>query len=302
MSSSMGGLDDATFAWDHRIHREVFLSGLAILVYDHIITLDEEVKIIWSSKRILSKWWFLTVRYISLGCSITMAVFYFADLSPESCSTMERVLEFLLLIQAAFVQLTLQLRVFAMYGFNRWVLVSMGITGTVAGALGLWTIIEFGHPKMLTAPGLVGCNTALPRSTAIRSAAAWEAQLACDLLIFGLTVYRAYTDSTVRTMVSGSLISRMFRDGSMYFGIMVLANLGDILTLYFGDIIIAGILSWGTTSLSVTLISRLGLNLHRANTGETRTEDFQMTDPIHFVTHGPPAVRTEDDLMSLEDV
>ncbi|KAJ7660468.1 hypothetical protein B0H17DRAFT_1212590 [Mycena rosella] len=320
MSSPMGGLDAETFAWDHRIYRYIFLSGLTVLFYDHLLTLGTEIPTIWLSKLRPSTVWFLGVRYLALVASAAICVFYFGNLSPEvfhhppsfgvltlhppSCSTMERGLEGLLLTQEALVEFTLTLRVFAMYGLNLWISTSMGLVGGVAGGLGLWTVIKYGHPQMLSMPGLTGCHTAIPRDTALRSAYAWLAQFSLDLIVFGLTVYCAYRDRSAIRYVPGSLVERMARDGAMYFGIIVLANLANVLTLFLGDIIIAGILSWWTTSLSVTLICRLMLNLQRAGVGAQR-ENFESTEltGIHFVEPNAPAQRAQDDgLDSLADV
>ncbi|KAJ7759629.1 hypothetical protein B0H16DRAFT_1533963 [Mycena metata] len=319
----LAGLDYATFVYDHRIYRGVFLSGLVILVYDHILTLGSEIKFVWRKKLYFGTCWFLAVRYISLACSLTITVFYFGHLSTKvgysthylglifmhstthSCSKIQRLLEALLMLQQAFVEMTLGLRVLAMYGLNPWVGLPMGILGAVAAGLGLWTMIEYGAPQMLTVPGLPGCHTVIPKSTGLLLAAAWEAQVVLDTLVFGLTMYRAYMDRSTVSMISGSLIRHMMRDGAMYFGIIVLANVADVLTIYLGDEIISGILSWWTTSLSVTLISRLNLNLQRAGIGNSGTTDDQMTtelDAIHFVTpNAPPVRRDEDDLGSIFD-
>ncbi|KAF7335746.1 hypothetical protein MVEN_02230300 [Mycena venus] len=254
--SSMGGLDYATFAWDHRVYRYMFLSGLVILF----------------------------------------------------CSRMERGMEILLMVQSSLVETTLCVRVLAMYNSSMWVQVPLAIGGGVTGGLGVWTIIKYGEPQMLTAPGMPGCHTAIPRSTALRLAGVWEAQLVLDLMIFGLTLYKAYTDRAVISMVPGSLVERMMRDGAMYFGIIVLANLADLVTIYLGDvrpclllpheyriknhpfkIMIAGILSWWTTSLSVTLISRLMLNLQRAGAGNSGAVSHYTTEleTIHFRDQNP---------------
>ncbi|KAJ7675607.1 hypothetical protein DFH06DRAFT_1169979 [Mycena polygramma] len=191
-----------------------------------------------------------------------------------SCSKMEKVLEALLMLQESLVETTLALRVFAMYGFKLWVAVPMGLAANLAAALGIWTIVKYGNPRMLTAPGMNGCHTAIPRPT-----------LLLDMLVFGMTLYRAHADRAVITMVPGSLIERMMRDGA----IIVLANLANVVTLY---IMIAGILSWWTTSLSVTLISRLILNVHRAGVGNALTQtsaEFDTTEMegIHFVDNVP---------------
>ncbi|KAJ7746155.1 hypothetical protein DFH07DRAFT_832914 [Mycena maculata] len=301
-NSATGGLDYATFAWDHIIYRYIFLSALVILVYDHILSFPSEVEIIWSSKLRPTSYWFLAVRYLSLVCSATFAVFYFTDLGPEVCSKVERVLEALLLLQEGLVELTLALRVFAMYGFNVWVLTAMFIVGNAAAALGLWTEISLGDPQEFAPPGFTGCHTALPKAVAIRSAAAWEAQLLLDILVFGLTLRRAFVERSVIALVQGSLIERMARDGAMYFGIIVLANVANVFTLYFGDIIIAGILNWPTTSLSVALICRLMLNLQKAGIGNSQNETTELED-IHFVGQNSRHMRpTDDPLVSLADV
>ncbi|KAJ7825603.1 hypothetical protein B0H13DRAFT_2122249 [Mycena leptocephala] len=238
-SDSMGGLDYATFAWDHRISRYMFLCGFVILIYDHALTLGSEVGLIWQRRlRRPSALWFLVVRYIPLACSCVMLVFHFGNLSPERCSRMEHALEGLMFLQEALVDATLGLRVLAMYGFDRRVLVSMLIISAISVALGLWTFIEFGEPGMLMAPALnlTECDTALPRATAPRAhttrpvsytnralrfageARSWGVQLLTDTLIFGLTAYRAYADHKIMKLVEGSLIKRMMKDGAMYFG------------------------------------------------------------------------------------
>ncbi|KAJ7018193.1 hypothetical protein C8F04DRAFT_1126729 [Mycena alexandri] len=301
---SLGGLDYATFVYDHRIYRGVFLSGLVILVYDHLLTLGSEIKFMWRRRFHFGAYWFLAVRYISLACSLTITVFYFGHLSTKTCSKIQRLLEALLMLQQAFVEMTLGLRVLAMYGLNPWVGLPMGILGAVAAGLGLWTMVEYGAPQMLTVPGLPGYHTVIPKSTALLLAAVWEAQVALDTLVFGLTLYRAYMDRSTVSMISGSLIRHMMRDGAMYFGIIVFANVADVLTIYLGDEMISGILSWWTTSLSVTLISRLNLNLQRAGIGNSGTDDQGTTeiDEIHFITpNAPPVRRDDDDLGSLFD-
>ncbi|KAJ7616014.1 hypothetical protein FB45DRAFT_1035178 [Roridomyces roridus] len=344
----LGGLEYETFAWDHWIYRAIFLSGFVVLFYDFFLTLGDEVRIMWDSKTKMhaSTWWYLAVRYLPLGCSASILVFYFGRLSAEadlvhskprqhlpsntspSCAKMEDVLEVLLILQETLVETTLCLRVYAMCGFNPWVQASLLLTGGAASGLGIWTEIKYGKPRMLTAPGISGCHTAIPRAT-----------LMIDMIVFGLTVRRAYVERTVINMVAGSLIERMARDGAMYFGIIVLANLANVLTLFFGDVsttrdTISTIeLSTKTDddsrnpimvdhlvqppsllpllfdpdhtrSLSVTLISRLMLNLRRAGVGNSQpttnaeTDDTELED-IHFVGQDEsPAARGRRDVDS----
>ncbi|KAF7375340.1 hypothetical protein MSAN_00421100 [Mycena sanguinolenta] len=287
-SFSMGGLDYPTFAWDHLVYRYMFLFGFVILIYDHFLTFDDEVRLIWRRPLRPSALWFFAVRYFSLACSIGMLFFYFWDFTPASIHQ-GKVMETLLMGQETLVEVTLALRVMGMYGNSLKVRIPLAVLGGIIAGLGLWTMIEYGEPQMLTAPGMSGCHTALPRKTALILAGVWESQTVFDLFVFILTVYRAHADRAVISMVQGSLVERMMRDGAMYFGIIALANLADVLTLYLGDVLIAGILSWGTTSLSVTLISRLILNLHRAGEGNTSAMTHDTTQLEGYSLRQPAA-------------
>ncbi|KAJ6511718.1 hypothetical protein DFH09DRAFT_1197865 [Mycena vulgaris] len=272
-------LDYATFAWDHRIYRCFFLAGLVILIYDHLLTFGSEVKHIWSSRLRPSTCWFLAVRYIGLAASITISVFYFGDLSHEVCVKMQMAWELLLVMQEVLVECTLGLRVLAMYGLNLWILLCLLPAGGLSASLALWAIVKYGRPQMLSAPGLSGCHTSIPRDSAFRLAGAWEAQIVCDTLVFALTVRRAYVQRRASPRYMGTMMERMVTDGAMYFGLIVIANIANLLTFYLGDVrpsiilqprvhtlqvLLSGLLSWFTTSLSVTLLCRLMLNLHDA--------------------------------------
>ncbi|KAJ6622439.1 hypothetical protein B0H10DRAFT_904091 [Mycena sp. CBHHK59/15] len=64
----------------------------------------------------------------------------------------------------------------------------------------------------------------------------------------------------------------MTRDGAMYFAMICLANLANILIFYLGDANTSGGLSWCTAAISVSMISRLMLNLHEAAAPEDETD------------------------------
>ncbi|KAJ7917357.1 hypothetical protein B0H13DRAFT_2322457 [Mycena leptocephala] len=258
------GLGYATFYFDHRIYRCFFLAGFTILIYDHLLTLGTEANYIWSRRLRPSTCWFLLVRYAGLSASITIFVFYFGDLSHERSVTSPRGWEALLVLQERRHARSARLRYVRPQYLDPDLLVERwGANLTNVLGIAQWAIAKYGHPQMLSAPGLSGCHTAIPRSSAFRLAGAWEAQLVCDTMVFALTVRRAYVQRT-SPLYTGSLIQKMLTDGGMYFGIIVIANLANLLTFYIGDILLSGFLSWFTTSLSVTLLSRLMLNLHEA--------------------------------------
>ncbi|KAG2035088.1 hypothetical protein BDR03DRAFT_541605 [Suillus americanus] len=95
----------------------------------------------------------------------------------------------------------------------------------------------------------------------------WVAMFIYELFIFVLTVIRT---CKTRGLPRFSLVSRrdildvISHDGVMYFAGMTLVNLPNILTYFCGSDIITGSLGPFTSCISVTLISRLMLNLHES--------------------------------------
>ncbi|KAJ6458193.1 hypothetical protein C8R45DRAFT_1110105 [Mycena sanguinolenta] len=67
----------------------------------------------------------------------------------------------------------------------------------------------------------------------------------CDLTVFIFTVVRSYNQPF---KVPGSILTYMVRDGAMYFAVLALVNLGNILMYYLGDPWIASGLSWFTST------------------------------------------------------
>ncbi|KAJ7196401.1 hypothetical protein GGX14DRAFT_673289 [Mycena pura] len=277
-----------------------------LLTYDYTLTLATEVKFIWAAKLRPSICWFLGLRYIGLVANIANSVIYFADLSPEvrvplfswvrvlndlfsavciridiysfvvlkflhsSCVKMQLVWKGFLVIQEVLVECTLIMRVFAMYDRNWRILILLLVVFSPWPALAVWDTIKLGQPQIFSVPGISGCALIIPRTSIFRLAGGWEAQIACDILVFLLTIRRAYVQRETFPRYAGTLLWRMTTDGA---GIIIFANAANLVTFYLGDNLLAGFLSWFVTSLSVVLLSRLMLNLHEAAAVGTTMEE-----------------------------
>ncbi|KAH8795192.1 hypothetical protein DL96DRAFT_1270772 [Flagelloscypha sp. PMI_526] len=87
---------------------------------------------------------------------------------------------------------------------------------------------------------------------------------AFDSIIFALTLvrsYRATRDSGRRFSIP--LVDVMRRDGAVYFLVMIVANAANVATFYTLGPRLRGTLSTMASSISVTMTSRLILNLHQ---------------------------------------
>ncbi|KAF8991229.1 hypothetical protein BDQ17DRAFT_1332990 [Cyathus striatus] len=66
---------------------------------------------------------------------------------------------------------------------------------------------------------------------------AWEALIAYDTTIFVFIVYRTWTTHRdyASRRIQIPLLNLILRDGIIYYAVMVLANLANVLTFYVGD-------------------------------------------------------------------
>ncbi|KAK6995959.1 hypothetical protein R3P38DRAFT_99042 [Favolaschia claudopus] len=190
----------------------------------------------------------------------------------------------LTVIQELFVGCTLILRVLAMYSFDRRLVVILVMAAILCLSLAAWLAIPTKTALAATVKNVQSdCIPPATRPDLLREAGAWGALLAGDTFLLALTLHRAYT--TRRKYPTGSLWRVLVRDGAMYFVVICLANVGNILMFNFGDVFTATCLSGFTVSLSVTMICRLMLNLHKAAEtpsdilGSANTQTLQFAQP-----------------------
>ncbi|KAJ4478013.1 hypothetical protein C8R41DRAFT_292746 [Lentinula lateritia] len=79
-----------------------------------------------------------------------------------------------------------------------------------------------------------------------------------DFLVFSLTLYKALTLQRDGRM---TLLSVLMRDGTIYFGVMAISIIGNILTFLLGSSQTRGMATTFTNAISSIMISRLMFNL-----------------------------------------
>ncbi|KAJ7107376.1 hypothetical protein C8R44DRAFT_744581 [Mycena epipterygia] len=171
---------------------------------------------------------------------------------------------------------TLFVRVYAIYNLSKRILCGLIISGTIMISVGA---IVANQPSFLlpsgvfsredsVQPSLLPCLGARHRNPGLSCltihclgvAGAWELELACDVLVLGLILFRAFRNSDPANAIVGPLWRVMTRDGK----VICLANSANLLMFYLGDIYTNAGLAWFTAQISVVMISRLMLNLHAA--------------------------------------
>lgn len=244
-------------------HNYLHFFAITCLYYDHFLTFEGEVEFIWKRRKSHSSLWFFLNRYLAFFGNLVVTVLGFTTLSDTSCRHYSLFRQILLIVQQVIVCTLLTLRTYALYGRSSRVLRFLLGSGFVLAGVCLWAM--FGQKS---APSQIGsgCHIGLSKVTAIRLASAWEALFVYDCFIFGLTVAKAW--STRRdhdiTGINVPLVTLVLRDGALYFAVIGFGNFMNMVSFYFGGPFLRGGLSTFASNLSVTMMSRLMLNLHES--------------------------------------
>ncbi|TFK83482.1 hypothetical protein K466DRAFT_655206 [Polyporus arcularius HHB13444] len=222
-------LSAATLASSVRWNNSLAMVALTMLYYDYSLTLSMELDRFWKRARFsLVSILFVVNRYLGLLGSIPVALEYFVHFKPESCR---------------------QLQAYHQY----YAILGQVIVGANVNTKAVTTNTSSQYTS-------IGCDLSLSAEQGLRSAIGWIAMLCLDTTVFMLTLVKTLK---MRHEMRQRLLQVLFRDGAMYYAILVVANVANILTFLAPNIVDSyrGIATTITNALSTTLISRICLNL-----------------------------------------
>ncbi|KAI0807434.1 hypothetical protein C8Q74DRAFT_1362936 [Fomes fomentarius] len=264
-----GSIPAATLASSIRWNNSLAVVALTMLYYDYCLTFQREIEHFWKRARFtVVSTLFVTNRYLGLLGPIPVVLEYFVQLpSPRF---LQRYHQYYAIISQVIVGVVLIARTFALYNRSRRVLVALIVLGCVLVAT---TFIATNVKTIAVTANAssehigFGCDLSLTAQQGLRSAVGWFAMLCLDTTIFALTVIKSVQ---MRHSINNGLLQVLIRDGSMYYAILVVANIANILTFMIGDSN-RGLATTLTNALSTTLISRICLNLRDPSLLQTDT-------------------------------
>ncbi|KAL1742449.1 hypothetical protein HDZ31DRAFT_75513 [Schizophyllum fasciatum] len=207
------------------------LVGVMILFYDHAITFVDEISYVWRRPKTRGSYLFLFNRYFGFFGGVAVTGLYFSPMTRRTCQSVNLFRQMHIVVSQIIVSMLMLIRVYAVFARDRRVLAGLLLYAVVGVSLAGWA--------------LSGVSVV------------WLTMLAYDLIVFGLTAGK--TLAAVRRPRAPPLIHVLLRDGALYFGVLSMSNLANILTYYP---YLKGALATAVSSLAVTLLSRMMLNLH----------------------------------------
>ncbi|GLB38914.1 hypothetical protein LshimejAT787_0600760 [Lyophyllum shimeji] len=258
-----------------------------IILYDHLVTLDDEVELIWKSSWSWGKGLFILNRYYAMISVIVNTYGLFSSrltnaYSMEDCLRANLLRGFLTscfrffhwqgwtgLIACMIAEVILQMRLYAMYSLNKKVLAVMGgcfIVATAASAFVLGSVLsKITATAFPLTPNLIFC---VPSNISHQFFVFWIPMLAFETLMCGLALYKGY--ETFRT--SGSrfrtgryLVGILIRDSVLYFLVMFATYLTNLLVWITASQNLLEIPIGFSVALSCVMGNHIVLNVRQVN-------------------------------------
>ncbi|OCH89160.1 hypothetical protein OBBRIDRAFT_35440 [Obba rivulosa] len=154
----------------------------------------------------------------------------------------------------------LTMRTYALYGKNRLVLAPLATIIFVDSILALWSAVATSPFDEMSGlfSNRYGCDLSVPMQQTGYWAAAWGIVLLFDTIVFLLTIVRRLRE---RNLWNASLFRLCLRDGALYYAVMVIINIVNVLTIVLPSPEQKAMFATLTNVISSTLMSRLMLNL-----------------------------------------
>ncbi|KAH9954778.1 hypothetical protein BC827DRAFT_927016 [Russula dissimulans] len=255
------GPHGAEDAW---INSVITITAAVILYYDYILTLHREIRFLWPPHN--KQGWFtiacLLNRYIPVLGYLPLVVSYFIklDFPVRPCTNLHVYHQWFVMTLQTHVGVLCLIRVYALYGRSRRVLGFLASIGIMAFFTAAGIVLARRHarskPITVLSSFVPGCSHFTPSIEGRFSAIEWSGVSVFDSAVFSLTVYKAFT------MGRGiPLLDVIVRDGTMYFLVLFIMNLANIFILLYSAPLLRSSTAILVNVLSITLVSRLVLNL-----------------------------------------
>ncbi|KAK0482180.1 hypothetical protein IW261DRAFT_1466651 [Armillaria novae-zelandiae] len=233
-------------AWEVLLHGYLQMVSLSFLYWDHLITIDDELRLLWNKPKTLASYLFFVNRYLAFFGNITVLTLEFTTLSitGELCDNYALYRQ-ILLVTSQIVVCSIK------------VLMYMLGSGVILFAVSCWSLTDQKSDQWKDS-GIVSSLGVLINSRP-DVASAWEALFIYDSMLFVFTFYRAYKHRTENI----PLVYLVFRDGTSAVSDGRVGELMNRCRIYLLCPYLRGGLSSCASSLSVTLMSRVTLNLHQ---------------------------------------
>ncbi|KAI0720553.1 hypothetical protein C8T65DRAFT_735884 [Cerioporus squamosus] len=247
--------------------RTTFYVGIAsftVLIWDHLITLPDEIEYIWKRQKGPLIWLFFINRYITpLGFAVNLIAYFSDFFTPETfvCAHFVRYEGSMTVIGINTTALMMLLRVFAMYEKKKSIVIFVGLIFAVEFGANAWLLTH--GVAVRHSPGIHACTMIFDSEKvkgAIASASAWL-PLLYDTVVLALTLWRAHPGKN--RLTAGRIMRILLKEGIMYYSVIFIITLILTLMIVFAPDGLKNITAQTEYLMTVAMMSRITLHLKK---------------------------------------
>ncbi|KIM75570.1 hypothetical protein PILCRDRAFT_827122 [Piloderma croceum F 1598] len=261
LTQVMSQLSYVQFASQQTAINRVEVAFVVVLLYDHALTLGEEVEYIWKQKMNIGKLLFFLNRYIPM---IDQLILVNANVNTEIqdnkvCLALFQVNNWMSIFSTIVIDVMMLLRTWALWERSRVVLIFLSVLLVVcilasSGSLLYFSLTVFAIPNIST---ISPCDVAFPRPDFLYII--WVSLSVFDSAIMIMTLIKILP--ALQSNVPMPLRAQFLKDGIPYFIMIFFASLANIIMIRAAPGILRTMLIPSYPVIISTLGSRLVLNL-----------------------------------------
>ncbi|OSD07814.1 hypothetical protein PYCCODRAFT_1430008, partial [Trametes coccinea BRFM310] len=265
------------------------VAARALFIWDYLATLDREIEYVWGQRLSAASILFVVNRYVNLLITVLELVEQAPFQTPKSCPPVVRILQSLLIFSTFIVAAFATLRVYAVWSRNWRPALPVFLLALMTPVANLYMDIT-GTPIPAPRPS-VGCaiqTNIAPNVYSQIVIAERTTTTAYDALVLIFTFIK--TSQARRAAMSlsrrPSLVALILRDGTMYFLLLVVMNIAQIVVAaeFPGNNFVAFFIS----PLTSILISRFLLNLREV--AQEPEQTYQDTTDTAIISTRFPSI------------
>ncbi|EKM48943.1 uncharacterized protein PHACADRAFT_265962 [Phanerochaete carnosa HHB-10118-sp] len=275
----------------------ITIAIVSLVVYEILITIGDEVRIVWQRP--------VTAPAVLLGsvrwCILLAATLQLVPSTSNSCTPLEIMVWIFSLIQFLQIALFSALRVFAIWNKSYvWSLAVFALS-MVPFAINLYQAVESKYVSFMDPLTGTTCNeeiifSARTHSMLVLTYVARGSLILADAIVLILTWMKTLGNwlATRRLNMTVSLTTCLLRDGTLYFIALLAINIAQLLNDNFSANLSIPLVSMLTTNMPSVLISRFMINLR---TTGSEASDYSMHTSDRRQGQSTLQFRTPEDLL-----
>jgi len=228
MASSTNSLNIEDIVRSTLILNQAYIGSLAFILYDHVLTLDDELRYMWPCDRIeIGKVLFFLNRYLVPAEYVVTLYGFLGTPSIPICKALYTFQEFSSLASLAVVQIVLMTRTWILWGANKMLLATLIVylVGCLYATGILLRFIGNGQDYLVDPDLRIGC--VVIQDPDPKFWMFWLPVIGFDLVLFILTLVKVIQHH--RELIHGPLVDILHRDGLIYFALSLGLGIGNML-------------------------------------------------------------------------